>query len=626
MRVECMELQLLQLLSDVLRPLRCRVALLTSFERCKGIMHMAQLRLQLCFHGGQWRRSGMEQQVGASALYTALSSLFRQAGLQHANAWTWGDEYAPAQQSSPRASGRDEHAGAGGVASARTMHGIDEDLFHFYTSGAGADRSSGSPASTGALEQFLLRHRGEAHHFEEVSKHAKHDFLLRTANLRLQGIKLVFEVVGSARGDELHWTQQARLLDVYERALDACTLFKAPNTMVLRKDPQHAAHHTPRPSPWAPARGAAAATGGSMEPEQPSVPFSQTVRMPDGFADMFAQIKQQQMKEEGQRPVSDAIKAETERIAAEEGTGSSDPSAATTPPLPQHDDSFESRRSPFSRVATVFSSSVPHSVVDGRGRLVLSVLQPGSEWGRFFNSTPALIAAARATQAHHRALKMRERQVADAMGVSDVFCETRLLVGGPVGTLLDEQGVPFPLQQTEGVGCSPAVAYQQLLERLQRDAHLLGVLRRTFPRANEISLRVMSHPVDSHTGELPPASTCFSVDPTLGLLLTPLHATAAHIRDAILERGQECVQIGVRAAQEAEQHTAALLRTKRHLRLRSLTLAPHVSREQSLECAQRLSRVYGSMRDHLQYTHLHIDDRYAVCDKDGRITLPWNWG
>jgi len=364
------------------------------------------------------------------------------------------------------------------------------------------------------------------------------------------------------------------------------------------------------------------------------------VRMPEGFSDLFAQIKQHQIKEEGQRPFADAVKEEMERIKAEEATilgntGGASAAADPSPPPPPKDD-FESRRSPFSRVATVFSTSVRDCVVDGRGRLVLSLHRTGRDWASFFNSSPALIAAARATQAHYRGLKLRERQVAEALGISDLFCEPSLLLGGPVGTLTDADGQPFPPDQTHDLGNSPSPAYQRFLEGAHRDAHQMAVLRRSFPRANEISIRIHTvHPLEmesedgatsSSASSLPPARECFSVDPQLGLLLAPLHASVADIRDAILERGQECVQIAARAREEADLHAQALLHAKRHLKLRALTVSASVSREQAMECAQRLSRVFGSMREHLHNSQLHIDNRFSCSEEDGRLSIPWNWG
>jgi hypothetical protein len=549
------------------------------------------------------------------------------------------------------------------------------------------------PGSTGALENFLRTHRGEAHHFEQASRPAKHDFLLRMANLRLQGIKLLFEAANPVTGEELSWKQQTQILDVYERALGQSKLFKPPNVVLTRPPPSSSSSssssrstHRPTPSPWSPGVGVDPSAG--MEPEQPHVPFSQTVSMPEGFSDIFAQIKKHQLREEGQRPFADAVQEELERIRAEEAqlaqginkdasaddgsaedaatnvddTATAAESTASSVTSPKKDNSFESRRSPFSRVATVFSSSARQgSFVDGRGRLVLSLHAgvSGKEWAQFFNSTPALIAAARATQAHHRALKLRERQVAEALGVSDLFAEPALLLGGPVGLLVrddvasdaakEQQGRRIfdaeelkPQSDGSSLGCSPSPSYQRFLESMHRDAHLLSSLHHVFPRLAEVTLRVFEvHPVTSREaegedeessaesgdgGSIPPARECFSVDPQLGLLLTPLHASVSDLRDALWERGQECVQIGARTREETEEHAAALLHAKRHLKLRSLTVSPSVTREQSAECAQRLSRVFGSMRDQLRDTSVHIERKFHCNEQDGRISIPWNWG
>ncbi len=622
---------------------------------------------------------GQQHLVDQAALYTALSSLFRQAGIKHANHWLWGDEFAAGAaassaqsgqgQGQSRRAGQQRQPTPSGRGAASSM---DEEYFNYFTSGPGGvefQSQAGSPGAAGEFEAFLRANRAAAHHYEQVARPAKHDALLRLANLRLQGIKVLFEMDGSstatnskegegddggeavAAPEELSYPQQMSVLDVYEKAIQSSKYFKAPHAIFSRPTSASSPASPPTPSPWGGAFSHSAHSAApEPEPEQPTTPHSQSVRMPEEFSDIFEQIKKHRVREEGGQstvaaaagmPQHEGTEGEKNERTSDggerEGEAKPDPSSS----------SFESRRSPFSRVTSVFSSSpaLSRCIVDGRGRLVFSLRSPSSDWVRFVSSSRFLISAALATAFNHRALKTREKQVAEVLGVADVFCEASLLQGGPVGLLRNvatkellppEAQDRFRQEQIEKgqvLGSSPAPKYQSFLARMQREAHVLHDVRGLFPAVGDITLLVLDHtppPRDSPFSEervtvIPPASQCFSVDPTLGLLLVPLHATASELRDALLERGQECVQIQQRHREELAQHAQALLHAKRHLKVRELTLASDVTREQAVECAQRLSRVFGSMRDHLQATSLYIAHEYDCSMEDGKLTIPWNW-
>lgn len=72
-------------------------------------------------------------------------------------------------------------------------------------------------------------------------------------------------------------------------------------------------------------------------------------------------------------------------------------------------------------------------------------------------------------------------------------------------------------------------------------------------------------------------------------------------------------------------HSSCLLRTKRHLKLRSLSQSPSITRDQMDEASERLSRVYGSLRDMLQGTDLCVGDDFECRVEDGTMCIRWNW-
>ena len=72
-------------------------------------------------------------------------------------------------------------------------------------------------------------------------------------------------------------------------------------------------------------------------------------------------------------------------------------------------------------------------------------------------------------------------------------------------------------------------------------------------------------------------------------------------------------------------HSACLLRAKRHLKLRSLTQSPSITRDQMADATERLTRVYGSLRDMLQGTDLCIGEEFECREEDGTLCIQWNW-
>ena len=556
-------------------------------------------------------------------LYASLSSLFKQAGIRNATYWRWGDEYEDVAGADSAAAADGQPASAARKDPSESV-GFEDPLFRHTM----AADSSGSPAAAGgSLHTFLRAERARAHHLEYASRPARHDFLLRMANLRLQGVRVVFESSGG--GAELDQAAQRAVINIFESTLRKSRYFK-PRPITSEPFAEAAAAQAAQrapPTPWGHSAGSATDTDGGFEPQQPSVPFSQSVKMPGGFAGIFQQIKQHAIKEEEQQGLGEAAKAE----ATEDSAAASSSAASSAAP----DSSFESRRSPFSRVASVFSSdpSVDRCHVDGRGRLVFSLHVPASAWLAFIDSSPLLIDAAVATQRNYRGLKTLERQAADAIGVFDLFAETTLLQGGPVGAYK-----PLYAPQPDRVipdlslGSSPSPAYQSFLSRLHSESHQLHSLRTTVKDLSEISMRVFVPPVttpaaDSLSGPASVADVAalFSVDPVFGLLLVPLSASVADLKCALLDRGTECVAIRRRQLEDVTTLHDAMLHAKRHLKLRGLTQSPTVSRDQMFECVQRFSRLFGPIRDLLQATSIHVSSEFELREEDGTLVIPWNW-
>jgi hypothetical protein len=97
------------------------------------------------------------------------------------------------------------------------------------------------------------------------------------------------------------------------------------------------------------------------------------------------------------------------------------------------------------------------------------------------------------------------------------------------------------------------------------------------------------------------------------------HASASH-RVVTFDALLSCILTAA-----VEFHTECLLHAKRHLKLRSLTSAPSISRDQMLEASERLSRIYGSLRDVLHGTQIRIGEEYECDESDGTIAIQWNW-
>lgn len=570
--------------------------------------------------------AGQQQQ-----LYASLSSLFKQAGIRNATHWKWGDEYedAAAADSAAASDGQPESAARTGRSDATGF-----DPFSRHT--VAAD-SSGSPAAAGgSLDTFLRAERARAHHFELTSRPARHDFLLRMANLRLQGVRLVFESSGG--GVELDQPAQRAVLGIFEATLRKSRYFKPPRPIASEPFADAAAAQAAQrapPTPWGHASGAATDTDGGFEPQQPSVPFSQSAKMPEGFAGIFQQIKRHAVKEEEQQGMGEAAKAEA-RAASGAATADTAASPSSSSANAAPDSSFESRRSPFSRVASVFSSdpSVRSCHVDGRGRLVFSLHAPASTWLSFIDSSPLLIDAALATQRNFRGIKTLEKHTAEAIGIFDLFAEPSLMSGGSVGAY-----TPLYAPQADratadlSLGSSPSPAYQSFLSRLHSGTHQMHSLRASVKDLSEVSIRVfVSPPSSADSADQPSAPSSaddaralFSVDPDFGLLLVPLSASVADIKSALLDRGAECVAIRRRQLEVVTALHDAMLHAKRHLKLRALTQAPTVTRDQMLECVQRLSRLFGPMRDLLQATSIHVGPDFELREDDGTLVIPWNW-
>jgi hypothetical protein len=544
-------------------------------------------------------------------LYSSLSSLFKQAGLLHSNTWRWGEDYAAGGQGGNATGGSSQSGGGRGAP--RSASSMDEEFFSRLASAP----SFGVGVGSGEFESFIRSVRSEAAAYDHASKSRRHEFLLRMANLRLQGVKVIFEQTG---GGEEQWNmqQQGRILDVFERTMQASQHFKPPKPIFTPGSPGAAAG-----TAGAPGGGSAGervdftqprqahSPGTPSNPEQPTVAFSQTVRMPEGLEGMFAQIRKHQVREEtgGGAAAEGAAPAgpqTSDKNALPSGFNTSASSVAPSSTPSPSTSSFESTRSPFSRVTHVFSPRATECCIDGRGRILWALNQPEKQWKTFLNSSPSLISHALEISANFRAVKTLEKHAAERAGVYDVFGEASLL-GAAEGSPASE----------------PSAEYRGFLARLDREAHVLRGLHTVFPEYHRLTLRISRSP----TGDGPdvPAAECFSVDPTMGLLLVPLHASPLDIRAAILERGWECVQIQQRHKEDLQEHQASLLHAKRHLKLRSLESAQSITRDQMREATERLSRVFGSLRDLLQGTQIQVGETYECLEEDGTIVIKWNW-
>lgn len=587
-------------------------------------------------------------------LRNKLSSLFRQAKLD--DKWRWGSDYEIMQQQMSEDESVSHHPQnpfpstrrPGGV---RVVRNVPED----------------------SLEAYILETRETA--LELYSNLSDHHInsLFSMANLRLQGFRITFQgkKLGrrrmSASGTDIPPELLNDILKQYVDVLNMSTYFTGPrplsdvtNTSVYAKaeayQEQYAnkqqAHQT-QPHPFSEFSQTDHFSGASSSSAfQSTSSFSQET----GPAGMASEPNINASSPP--RPHSESVKTNPQvqwmfdqMNANQTGSSPVDSSQPMTA-APRLGTSPTGRpvKSEFATVVTVFDSDAAYSHVDNRGRLLFSLNEKKQAWLQFIND-PTLITRARGQAEHYTRLKSYERQVADACGLFDIYCQPSLL--------LQHLSDKLPhTASTEGTDSSSIKTYDnyisdhpyiQFLQRVHNEAYLFHELKNSFPIYKYLGIRVFedetssqdsvtsdpssaastssSSPSSSTSVSIPSSVTVptnFRIDPSMGLLLVPVTATPRQILEFIKTNGNEAIQLKEVHLRRTSEVNAMSLSVKRRFRLRELLVEDDVTREEMLECCERLLSIFGSLKDNLLSLSIRIGQEYD-CDERGIITIPWDW-
>lgn len=239
-------------------------------------------------------------------------------------------------------------------------------------------------------------------------------------------------------------------------------------------------------------------------------------------------------------------------------------------------------RFPFDKTVIVFSNT-QGSHVDSRGRLVFAAHDAPEKWVEFLHSD-----ISEQIEERQNALKFTRQmqsEVAEVLGIHDIFCE--------------------PLLLTEPM-------YVRFLSRLKESKPLFDELFSQREQLAKLSLRVQR------------AST-FSVDQVIGMVHVPLHSGPRNVIDFLTIRGAEALRINEEYSFRAEEFKEASLRVKRRLRLKGLIKDPSVSHAEMQEACHNLSVCPPDYHDMFYGLQLRIATQYAAVDEEGWVTIPFDF-
>ena len=314
---------------------------------------------------------------------------------------------------------------------------LPDDLSSVSTTSASAtataadddDEEGGLSAASVSLPTFLASVALTAHHISHTTSTRRAQHALRSAHLRLQGVRTLWQSADDAAvSEEEEVAVERRFESVVRKIPKLCVGLQVGLDESEERDMSGEEQRRQREREAAEAEMGLHDSDG--DPKRPrGSPMSQRAGMP--FSRLLSQIRRAQTN-----GASDDIE-EAEQ---------------------------DKSRSPLQSTTTVFSYIAAQSHVDNRGRLVLSVFETDEQWYTFL-SQPSLftLATSRAAAYHH--CKSTEQRLSQLLTVHDLYAEAGL-VGG------DEYG--------------------GYLQRLESSTHAFHRLFRRHPELQRLSVRIQS--------------------------------------------------------------------------------------------------------------------------------------
>jgi len=289
---------------------------------------------------------------------------------------------------------------------------------------------SGLSAAAVSLPTFLASVVQTAHHIAQTTTTRRAHQALRSAHLRLQGVRTLWQQADDAAvSEEEEVAVERRFEGVLRKIPKLCVGLKV--GLDDTEEREMASEEQRRQHERTAAEERMGLHDSDTDPMQPrGTPMSQQASMP--FSRLLSQIRRAH------------------------ANGTTDDAAEEVEP--------EKPRSPLQSTTTVFSYTATQSHVDNRGRLVLSVYETDEQWYSFL-SQPSLFTLATSRAAAYHRCKSVEQRLAHLMTVHDLYAEA-----GLVGS--DE--------------------YDAYLQRLEGGAHVFQRLFRRHPELQQLSIRIQS--------------------------------------------------------------------------------------------------------------------------------------
>ena len=292
------------------------------------------------------------------------------------------------------------------------------------------EEDGGLSAAAVSLPAFLASVAHTAHHISQTTTNRRAHQALRSAHLRLQGVRTLWQAADdTAVSEEEEVSVERRFEGVVRKLPTLCVGLKVglddTEEREMADEDQRNQHE----------RQAAEERMGlhdsDTNPMRPrGTPMSQQANMP--FSRLLSQIRRAQ------------------------ANGTSDDTEPEVEP--------EKPRSPLLSTTTVFSYTATQSHVDNRGRLVLCVFETDEQWYAFL-SQPSLFTLSTSRAAAYHQCKSIEQRLSQLLTVHDLYAETGLVAS-------DE--------------------YSGYLQRLEGAAHEFHRLFRRHPELQQLSIRIQS--------------------------------------------------------------------------------------------------------------------------------------
>ena len=291
------------------------------------------------------------------------------------------------------------------------------------------DEEGGLSAAAVSLPNFLASVAMTAHHISQTSSTCRAQQALRSAHLRLQGVRTLWQQAEDAAvSEEEEVAVERRFESVLRKIPKLCAGLKV--GLDDKEEREMAGEEQRRRHEREAAEERMGLHDDDGDPMRPrGSPMSQRAGMP--FSRLLSQIRRAQTN------------------------GESDDADEPEPEKP---------RSPLQSTTTVFSHVATQSHVDNRGRLVLSVFETDEQWYAFL-SQPSLFTLATSRAAAYHQCKSIEQRLSHLLTVHDLYAETEL------------------------VGGEDYVGYLQRLESAAHDFHRLF---RRHPELQQLSIRIQS--------------------------------------------------------------------------------------------------------------------------------------